>query len=132
MSLVDPYSDDECTLGESGAVISPCERYRYRLWRGWGDGAAGFAVFIMCNPSTADQHVNDATIRKCIGFAQRWKMHGIRVVNLFALRSRDPNALLFDPYESAGPDNDWHLKWVTGPHCTGGDQRIICAWGGAG
>src|SRR5690349_1903454 len=120
----DPTLDEECTHSE-GAVISPCERYRYRLWRSWGDGAGGFAVFIMCNPSTADASINDATIRKCIGFAKRWRMHGIRVVNLFALRSRDPNALLVDPYEAAGPDNDRHLELVTGPHPTGGEQRIV-------
>jgi hypothetical protein len=132
----DPHSDEECTLGDSGAVISTCERFRYRLWRGWGDGGGGFAVFIMCNPSTADAHADDATIRKCIGFARRWGMHGIRVVNLFAVRSRDPNALSEQgftvPLSVIGPDNDAHLRWVTAPHCTGGDQRIICAWGAPG
>lgn len=130
-SLPDPYADDECS--ESGAVISPCERYRYRLWRSWGDGAGGFAVFIMCNPSTADAHADDATVRKCIGFAKRWGMHGIRIVNLFALRSRDPNYLTtYDEDSVIGPDNDWHLKWVTGAHFTGGEQRVVAAWGTPG
>ena len=39
------------------ALLSPCRRYRYALWRRWGDGPP--AMFIGLNPSTAD----DPTIR---------------------------------------------------------------------
>lgn len=75
-----------------GAVISQDQLYRYLLWRRWGTGPV--VTWLMCNPSTADATVDDATIRKCTGFAKRWGFDGIHVINLFALRSRDPLALL--------------------------------------
>jgi len=75
------------------AVISKCGRYRYLLTRKWGK-RTDFATFVMLNPSTADGFRDDATIRKCIGFAKRWGFDGIQVVNLFAWRSRDPLDLL--------------------------------------
>jgi hypothetical protein len=43
-------------------------------------------VFVMLNPSTADASKDDATIRRCIGFAKQLKFGGIKVVNLFAFR----------------------------------------------
>ena len=76
----------------SGAVISQDQLYRYFLWRRWGTGRV--ITWLMLNPSTADANTNDATIRKCIGFAKRWGYDGIHVLNLFALRSRDPLCLL--------------------------------------
>lgn len=75
----------------SRAMLSHDGVYRYELSRRWADGPA--ATFIMLNPSTADATLDDPTIRKCIGFAKRWKMGGIFVVNLFALRSTNPDAL---------------------------------------
>ena len=67
-------------------------RYRYQLWRRWGTGH--LCVWVMLNPSTADATTDDATIRKCMGFAKRWGFAGIEVVNLYALRSTDPRAML--------------------------------------
>ena len=49
------------------AVISADERYRYLLRRDWTPGDT--LGVIMLNPSTADAQVDDATIRRCIGFA---------------------------------------------------------------
>ena len=71
-----------------GAEISACGRYRYRLWRRWGAGES--VLWIMCNPSTADAIEDDPTIRRCIAFARAWGYGGVRVVNLFAWRSRNP------------------------------------------
>jgi hypothetical protein len=112
-----------------GAVLSECGRYRYRLWRHWGDGDAR-VCFLMLNPSTADANVDDQTIRKCIGFARQWGQQScnpvygaIDVVNLFAWRSTDPKGLL-DVADPVGPDNDATIRLVLA-----NAQRIVYAWG---
>lgn len=75
----------------SGATISDCGTYRYRLWRHWN--ADPSVLFIMLNPSTASATEDDATIRRCVGFARSWGAGGIEVVNLFALRATNPDEL---------------------------------------
>ena len=52
-----------------GATFSADRRYRYRLWRHWSCGPV--LLVIGLNPSTADETRNDATIRRCIGYAKR-------------------------------------------------------------
>lgn len=112
----------------SGAVLSPCERYRYRLWR--GDEPGRQAIFIMCNPSTADAAADDPTIRKCVGFAERWGCTGIEVVNVCAFRSRHPRDLLTidDP---VGPDNFEHIDSAFGECRRWGEPLVVVAWGSA-
>lgn len=110
------------------AVISQDGRYRYRLGRDWDLRSKRRAVFVMLNPSTADGHVDDPTIRRCVGFAQALGCSGIEVVNLFAVRSTDPEGILAasDP---VGPDNDDEIRTVF-------DQDdnfpVIAAWGAWG
>lgn len=107
---------------KTDAVISLCGAYRYRLTRTWDESLPSI-TFLMMNPSTADATEDDATIRKCIGFATRWGYGGIEVVNLFALRSRDPKALLASS-DPIGRDNG---EWL---HLTLCDKKqVICAWG---
>jgi hypothetical protein len=67
----------------SSAVFSPCLRYRYRLSRGW-DVALPRVLFVMVNPSSADEKNDDQTMRKCIGLAKRWGFGALDVGNLFA------------------------------------------------
>lgn len=93
-----------------GALVSDCERYRYRLWRIWDD-LAPLMVWIMLNPSTADAAQDDPTIRKCIGFARAHHHGGIIVVNLFAHRSPSPKDLYDSPY-CVGLENDEHIQWA--------------------
>lgn len=86
------------------ASISSCGQYRYTLDREW-DAAGTLCVFVMLNPSTADGEQDDPTIRKCIGFAQRWGHGRLRVVNLFAWRATDPKEIKKVNYP-VGPEND--------------------------
>lgn len=108
---------------KTSAVISECGAYRYVLRREW-DALLPTLVFVMLNPSTADATQNDATIRKCVGFARRNGFGSISVVNLFALRSRNPAALRSHP-EPIGPDNDaWILRETRDPM-----RSVVVAWG---
>lgn len=106
----------------SGAVISDCGRYRYVLTRHWLRGE-GSVAFVMLNPSTADATIDDPTIRRCMGFAQRWGFGSLSVVNLYGLRATDPSALA-DADDPIGPDND---DWL---HETGWTaDEVVLAWG---
>jgi hypothetical protein len=91
------------------AYITPDGRYRYHLRRQLADDPTAPAmVFIMLNPSTADATTDDATIRRCKGFAEREGYGALEVVNLFAWRATDPQELRTVP-DPVGPDNDRHI-----------------------
>lgn len=109
----------------SGAVISACERYRYRLWRHW-DRARPYCNFVMLNPSTADGTEDDPTIRRCIALAQRWGYGGLEVCNLFAYRATRP-AVLRAVDDPVGPDNDATITKIAR-----GAEMVVCAWGNQG
>ena len=70
--------------------------------------------FIMLNPSTADDEFDDATIRRCVGFAKRWGFHGLVVTNLFAYRATKPSDLKAlaarDLRLAIGERNEEHLR----------------------
>lgn len=109
------------------ALIDESGLYRYNLTRTWGSGER--LLFIMLNPSTADGERDDATIRRCIGFAKQWKYGAIEVVNLFALRATDPMELINCRYrdgvsDPVGPDNNHHIRKAADRA-----ERIIAAWG---
>lgn len=117
------------------ATFSPCSNYRYTLRRTCGGllTSHGRVVFIMLNPSTADAHVDDPTIRKVRGYAERWLYRELVVVNAYAWRSTDPRVLpsIADP---VGPDNDAAFVSVCGgaqqheSNSLGYDPLVVCAW----
>lgn len=112
------------------ATISPCGTYRYSLARIWDPGCYALP-FLMLNPSTADAEVDDPTIRRCIGFAQRENYGGIVVANLFALRSPSPKDLeraYYAKQDPVGPENDQNIRDLF-EGATGYGVPIICAWG---
>jgi hypothetical protein len=88
----------------AGATFDRRRRYRYRLWREW-EPSRPRVLWIMLNPSTADEATLDPTIRRCVGFAKAWGFGGIDVVNLFAWRATDPR-LLRAAKDPIGPAND--------------------------
>jgi len=110
------------TLPESPAVLSSDRRYRYVLRRRVGL-EPGRVCFIMLNPSTADESIDDPTIRRCMDFTRRWDQGELVVVNLFAWRSSDPSALLVadDP---VGPDNATYIMLAAACSST-----VVAAWG---
>ena len=110
---------------EQNAVISACGRYRYLLTRQVGPGLRT-AVFVMLNPSTADATNDDPTIRRCIGFAQRWGCVRLAVLNLFAFRATDP-ADLKRAEEPIGPENRaWFERTLIDDLAIG---PVVCGWG---
>ncbi len=114
---------------ERTATLSPCRRYRYTLWRNWGDLLAsgkGYAMFIGLNPSTADETEDDPTIRRCITFAKTWGYDGLCMANLFAFRATDPSVMLAEP-DPIGQDNDSHLLVMAG-----NAGVVVAAWGTSG
>lgn len=113
-------ASDQIVIGD--AELSGCGRYRYLLRRQLGMGER-ICTFVMLNPSTADATLDDPTIRRCIGFAARWDMHWLYVVNLFAWRATSPDAMkaVADPI---GPENDAFLQRVI-PQ----SDCVVCAWG---
>lgn len=100
-------------------------RYRYHLARHWGQAPGPVVLWVMLNPSTADDEQDDPTIRRCIGFSRGWGFHGLRVVNLFALRATDPRALA-DSLDPVGMENDIA---ITAAVRDGNTLRVIAAWG---
>ena len=109
-----------------GAVFSKCSLYRYLLQRVW-DARLQTLNFVMLNPSTADANKDDATIRRCIGFARDLGYGALEVTNLFALRSTNPKVLRGHKDPVGGQDNDWAIV-NSAKAC----QLTICAWGNHG
>lgn len=106
----------------SGAVFSDCGKYRWILWRRWGNGNE-FAHICGLNPSTADHERNDPTVRREIDFCQRWVFDGLIKTNAFGLRATDPRVMLAHA-DPIGTEND---AWIT--IAIGLATISIAAWG---
>ena len=106
--------------------FSPNRKYRYLLSRDLGFAGDGAIMFVMLNPSTADEHQDDPTIRRCISFGKRWGFSTLFVTNLSPLRATDPKRLI-----QAGPEPDY--VWdenidnivETALNC----RMVVAAWG---
>ncbi len=104
------------------AHFSECGKYRYFLDRAWALDRP-MCCWVMLNPSTADAALDDPTIRKCVGFADRWGYGRITVVNLFAFRATHPKDMRAarDP---VGPENDRFILWRAALA-----KVVVLAWG---
>jgi hypothetical protein len=114
--------------GTRGATLSDDSRYRYDLWRRWDDGP--LMGWVMLNPSTADAEVDDATIRRCIGYAKQAGLAGIVVRNLYAYRTPKPQVLWKAEragVDIVGPDNDEWLAKLAADRF--GVKVTVGAWG---
>jgi hypothetical protein len=119
---------------KSQATFSECGTYRYQLWRPstfFGNGK-GTLMWIMLNPSTADQSADDPTIRKCIGFTTRLGYSKLAVGNLFAYRATDPKHLATAIVQNGeshavGKWNDRELAKMLAM-----STAAVCGWGAHG
>jgi hypothetical protein len=112
-------------VNHSEAVYSPCEDYRYSLTRTWSPSGRKL-LFVMLNPSTADELRNDPTVERCERRARQMGFGAMRVVNIFAFRATRPQDLR-KAARPEGPLNDAYLlesaQWA---------DQILCAWGAHG
>lgn len=107
---------------EKGATLSKDKVYRYSLWRCWNP-AGSLVSFCMLNPSTADENVDDPTIRRCIRFAKEWGYGGMIVVNCFAYRATDPKQL----YTAVDPVGEWNDYYIE--KARDASEFVCAAWG---
>ncbi len=104
------------------AKISECGKYRYELTRMWDLGSEQVICWVMLNPSTADDKVDDPTIRRCMGFSRRLGFNHMQVVNLFGFRTTKPEELLDAPDPTR--DNQVHLRCSVQA-----SEMVVVAWG---
>lgn len=122
MSLI--VTDRRDLTGEGHwCVESEDTLYRYAMGNRWAPGK--LVAFIGINPSTMNADHEDATGRKWNGFAYRWGFGGWVAVNAFALRSRDPKALI-DHADPIGADCDLNIRSLLKADNV---QEIVVAWG---
>lgn len=108
-------------LEEAGAVLSADGLYRYSLSRKWDAGP--LVTWVGLNPSTADAHVDDPTIRRMIGFSSAWRCGRLAVVNLFGWRATSPADLLLSP-DPVGVENVASIDlWLRRAHL------VVACWG---
>ena len=100
--------------------------YRYRLDRGW-PGGIGRIVWILCNPSKANETKNDPTLRKVIFYSQLWGFNALTVVNMFAWCATKPQHLIAQAkagVDVVGPENDGEIRAALEDA-----QELVLGWG---
>lgn len=106
------------------AHFSRCGKYRYLLTRSVSQQLAPPTVtFVMLNPAQADARKNDQTIGKCVGFAERWGMKSLQVINLYAFCTSYQNEL----YAADDPIGPMNQKWLR--KVLRRSDKVVCAWG---
>ena len=98
-------------------------RYRYALCRVW-NAELQRIMFIGLNPSTADEHRDDPTLRRCLGFAKAWGFGSLFMLNIYAYRATDPRELATAP-DPVGTEN---LRWLKHYHFHE-SNKTVAAWG---
>lgn len=114
-------------LPRNECVFSPCRRYRYLLKRVVDRKATkGICLWVLANPSVADEVDLDPTLRHCADYAARWGYSEMRVVNVRAWvetkSEKVPPGLL-----AIGPDNFQHVMDQTLEA-----SLVVCGWGKLG
>jgi hypothetical protein len=113
------------TITGSGAIFTRNRKYRYALWRVWNPDR-GRVLFVMLNPSIADEVVDDPTQGRCRRFARDWGFGGYMAANIFAYISTDPKEMR-EARDPVCAQNDAYLKAMHGS-----SALTVAAWGNGG
>ncbi|OIA98736.1 hypothetical protein AK95_16385 [Paenibacillus sp. LC231] len=108
---------------KQGAVFDSEKKYRYLLTRKW-DLTLPKLLYIMLNPSTANEVLEDQTSRQCLYFANKFKYGSLEVVNLYSLISTNPKRLKESLIDPVGPETD---KYIVEAALRA--DRVVIAWG---
>lgn len=118
------------------ALFSDDRRHRLWLTRCKPDlflnDGYGRAVFVMLNPSTADETSDDMTVKKCLGFAKPQGATEIGIVNLFTFCATEPRELLRcgeRNHRDADAVIEHAFDWLRERHPNGRMRRVIFAYG---
>lgn len=88
----------------AGATMASDGSQRLQLWRPTGVANQLVCLFIMLNPSRADATVDDATVRRCRGFARGLGCGQLRIVNLWPIVTPYPDELFLRAAQLAPRD----------------------------
>jgi len=108
------------------AILDKNRKYRYMLKRQWGERNDNFVNFVLLNPSTANETVDDPTIKACVKFSQNLGYDGFYVTNLFAFRTKSPEVLKKSE-NPIGDENDKYIKRYALK-----SKLVVIAWGNHG
>lgn len=108
----------------STAVFSDCEKYRYSLVRTW-DASLKSITYLMLNPSTADEMVNDPTIARCQRRAFEYGYGQMIISNLFPYRMTLSSQL--DTVENLLGDSDVADRSII--EAVEQSSITVCGWG---
>ena len=110
------------------AVISRCEKYRYKLTRTWDEDKKK-VLFIMLNPSTANHVQNDLTTIRCINFAEKWGYGGIMIGNIYPFRAKRPKHLRKWLKTQNQRANFYYINIAHVDQMAACADLVVCAWG---
>lgn len=118
------------------AIFNKERTHRYSLVRefpkAWG-GTKGSALWIMLNPSTADENILDPTIRRCVRFSKHWGFSRMVVCNVFSYRATKPkdleSALRARMRASIDEREVWHANEAAIKVEMLNAERVVVAWG---
>lgn len=120
-----PGCDRTMFAGTHRVCFSDDRRRRY-WFEAALSGVGGACLFLMLNPSSADEQVQDRTVGKCKEFAERGGYGKLAIVNLLSYRSPNPEeALAHCGYRDTL--NERHVAEAARQA-----DAIVCAWGNWG
>ena len=106
------------------AKFNKARTKRYFLFRKWSEKPT--IVWIMLNPSVADEKRDDKTISKCMKFSKSWGYGGFYVLNLYSDISTCPKKAInkLKTNQEIDPTSLNYIKDVIN-----NNNVIYCAWG---